>query len=70
MNWRQAVTDIGVAARSGRRVDLLAEDHAKESAGNENKDRKKKWATRTTGHLLVSFGSGVDKARPPHLSEV
>jgi len=35
----QAVTYIGIAARRCCRVDLLTEDHAKESAGDENKDR-------------------------------
>ncbi len=54
----QAVTNIGVAARRCRRVDLLAEDHAEESAGDKNENRKIECATRTTGHAFsfLRFG--------------
>src|SRR5271167_4207270 len=56
----QAVTNVGIAAGSCSRVDLLSEDHAEESAGDKDESYKEECATRTTGHLLVSFGSGVE----------
>src|ERR1700722_20174623 len=48
----KAVTHIGVTTRGGRRINLLSEDNAQKSAGDQYEYNQKECATRTTNHLV------------------